>query len=114
MHYLLLIYGDEARWESMPDDDRSATYREYGALSADLREQGKLLGGEELQPVTTATTVQVRNGDTLVSDGPYAETREALGGFFLIEAESLDEAIEWASRIPTARTGTVEVRPVAQ
>jgi hypothetical protein len=113
MQYLLLIYGDEARWDAVSDEDRTAVYREYGALSADLRDQGKFLGGEELQPITTATTVQVRDGDTVVSDGPYAETKEALGGFYLIEAESLDEAIEWAARIPTARTGTIEVRPVA-
>jgi hypothetical protein len=112
MQYALLIYGDESAWETLPDADRNALYQEYGRLSADLREQGKFLGGEELQSVATATTVQVREGETLVSDGPFTETKETLGGFYLVEAESLDEAIDWASRIPTARTGTIEVRPV--
>ena len=112
MQYLLLIYGEEGAWDAYSDDERNAIYREYSQLSADLREQGKLLGSEELQPVATATTVQVRDGDTLVADGPFAETKETLGGFFLIEAESLDEAIDWAGRIPSARQGKVEVRPV--
>jgi hypothetical protein len=112
MQYALLIYGDESAWETLSDGDRNKLYREYGRLSADLRDQGKFLGGEELQPVATATTVEVRDGETLVSDGPFTETKEALGGFYLVEAESLDEAIEWASRIPTARTGKIEVRPV--
>jgi hypothetical protein len=112
MQYVLLIYGDEERWDSLSTEAQSAMYREYGALNSELRGQGKLLAGEELQPVSTATTVEVRDTETLVSDGPFAETKEALGGFYLIEAESLDEAIEWASRIPSARTGKIEVRPV--
>jgi hypothetical protein len=111
MQYLLLIYGDEARWDALSDDDRSAMYQGYGKLTSDLREQGKLLAGEELQPIATATTVQVRDGETLVSDGPFAETKETLGGFYMIEAESLDEAIEWASRIPATQTQKIEVRP---
>jgi hypothetical protein len=111
MQYLLLIYGDEARWDSLSEEERSALSHEYGKLSSDLREQGKLLAGEELQPIATATTVQVRDGETLVSDGPFAETKETLGGFYMIEAESLDEAIEWASRIPASRTQKIEVRP---
>ena len=80
-------------------------------MNRDLRASGKLLGGEELQPVGSATTVRVRHGETIVGDGPFAETKEVLGGFYLVEAESLDEAIEWAARIPGAGTGTVEVRP---
>src|SRR3954466_3193040 len=108
MKYALLIYTEEAA----SDEERGAIYAEYGALSRDLRENGKLLGAEELQPVATATSVRVRDGDALVHDGPFAETKEALGGFYLIEAESLDEAIDWAGRIPSARTGTIEVRPV--
>ena len=111
MQYLLLIYGDEARWDAVSDEDRTAVYREYGALSADLREQGKFLGGEELQPATTATTVQVKDGDTVVSDGPYAETKEALGGFYVVEARDLDHAVEIAKLCP-APGGGVEVRPV--
>lgn len=112
MRYALLIYDTEEPWDSLSDDERGAVYREYGALSSDLREQGKLLAGEELQPVGTATTVQVRDSETLVSDGPFAETKETLGGLYLIEAGSLDDAIEWAARIPSARTGKIEVRPV--
>ena len=112
MQYMLLIYGEEGAWDALTEAERASVYQEYSQLSRDLRTQGKLLSGEELQPVATATTVQVRNGDAIVSDGPFVETKEALGGFYLIEADSLDEAIEWAGRIPSARTGTIEVRPV--
>src|SRR5258706_4074800 len=112
MQYALLIYGEEGRWDALADDERGAMYAEYGTLNTELRGQGKLVAGEELQSIATATTVQVRDGDAVVSDGPFAETKEALGGFYLIEAESLDEAIEWAGRIPSARHGTIEVRPV--
>ena len=112
MQYALLIYGDEETPDARSDDERQAWYAEYSALTADLRKEGKLLGGEELQPVETATAVRVRDGDTIVSDGPFAETKEVLGGFYLIDADSLDEAIEAAARIPSARIGTIEVRPV--
>jgi len=112
MQYTLLIYADEAGWDEAPETERAAMLARYADLARDLREQGKLLGGEELCPVATATSVRVRAGDTIVSDGPFAETKEALGGFYLIEAESLDEAIEWASRIPAATRGTIEVRPL--
>jgi hypothetical protein len=112
MQYLLLIYSDEAIWESLSEDERQAVHREYFQLTSDLRAQEKLVGGDELQPVATATSVQVRNGDTIVSDGPFAETKEALGGYYLVEADSLDEAIEWAARIPAARGGTIEIRPI--
>ena len=112
MQYMLLIYGEEGASEPQSDAERTTLYQEYAQLSRDLREQGKLLAGEELQPIGTATTVQVRAGDAVVADGPFAETKEALGGFYLIEADSLDEAIEWAGRIPSARHGTIEVRPV--
>jgi hypothetical protein len=112
MQYMLLIYGSEESWAALSDDERNATYEEYFALSRDLREQGKLISSHELQPAGTATTVVVRDGDTLVTDGPFAETKEVLGGYYLIDADSLDEAIEWAARIPSARTGKVEVRPV--
>jgi hypothetical protein len=114
MQYALLIYGEEASWDSIPDADRAAIYGEYAQLGSDLREQKKFLGGEQLQPVGSATTVQVRDGETVVSDGPFTETKETLGGFYLVEAESLDEAIEWASRIPGSRTGKIEVRPVVE
>jgi hypothetical protein len=102
MQYMLLIYDEEGEWE------RHSGFR----LSSDLQAKGTLIASEELQPVATVTTVRVRNGDTVVSDGPFAETEETLGGYCLIEADSLDEAIEWASQIPSARSGTVEIRPV--
>jgi hypothetical protein len=112
VQYMLLIYGTEGSWESYSEQERKAIYQEYYALSNDLREQGKMINGSELQGTSTATTVTVRGGDAIVTDGPFAETKEALGGYYLIEAKSLDEAIEWAARIPSARTGKVEVRPV--
>ena len=112
MQYLLLIYGTEGQWESRSDDEREAIYQEYYSLSNDLREQNKLVSANELQPTSTATTVRVRDAESLVTDGPFAETKEALGGYYLIEAESLDEALEWAARIPSAREGAIEVRPI--
>jgi len=112
VQYLLLIYGAEGQWESLGEDEQQAMYQEYSALSNDLREQGKLLSANELQPTSTATTVTVRDGEAVVTDGPFSETKEALGGYYLIEADSLDEALEWAARIPSARNGSIEVRPV--
>jgi hypothetical protein len=111
MQYMLLIYGEESAWASRTESEE-AIDEEYGELASALRAQGKLLGGDELRPVATATSVQVRNGSAIVSDGPFADTKEVLGGYFLIEAESLDEAIEWAERVPDARYGTIEVRPL--
>ena len=112
MQYMLLIYGSEGSWESRSEEERGAIYEEYFALSRDLREQGKLVSSNELQPTSTATTVTVRDGDAVVTDGPFAETKETLGGYYLIEADSLDEALQWAARIPSAREGKIEVRPV--
>jgi hypothetical protein len=110
MQYMLLIYTDNGR--AYREDELHALYQEYYAFSDALRSAGKLVSSEELQPVEAATSVRVRNGDTLVTDGPFAETKEALGGYYLIEADSLDEAIEWSARIPSVREGTVEIRPV--
>jgi hypothetical protein len=112
VQYMLLIYGDEDHWRSVTGDELDALYEEYGALSRDLAAQGKLVSSKELQGTDTATTVRVRDGEMLTTDGPFAETKECLGGYYLIEAESLDEALEWAARIPNARDGTIEVRPV--
>ena len=111
MHYMLLIYGDESRWASLSDDETKAIYEEYYALSRELRERGALVSSHELQPTSTATTVRVEDGETIVTDGPFAETKEALGGYYIVEADSLDEAIEWAAKIPSARDGLIEVRP---
>jgi len=112
MQYLLLIYSEPGRWESLSDDERSAMYAEYGRLSQELRERNAYVDGSELQEASTATTVRVREGEATITDGPFAETKEALGGYYLIEADSLDEAIEWAGKIPSARHGAVEIRPV--
>ena len=110
MKYMLLIYGNDTEWEQRSDEEKAAIYAEYAKVS---EEQG-IAGGAELQPATTATTVRVQNGDTLTTDGPFADSKEVLGGYFLYEADDLDAAIEIASRIPAARHGAVEVRPVVE
>jgi len=94
MQYMFLLYSEEGAWESRSEDERRTLYAEYAQLNGDLHTQGKLISGDELQPVATATTVQVRKGETLVSDGPFAETKEALGGYYLIEADSQDLVLE--------------------
>jgi hypothetical protein len=109
---MALIYADETAWESFSDDEREAGYAQYREFARDAQEAGVLAGGDELGPTRDATTVRVRNGETLVTDGPYAELKEALGGYFLFECESTDEALDWAARIPAAEHGAVEVRPV--
>ncbi|HST24391.1 MAG TPA: YciI family protein [Gaiellaceae bacterium] len=114
MQYLLLIYGDENGSGPATDEDRQKMYAEYGALSADLRATDRLISANELAAVSTATTVRVRDGESLVTDGPFAETKETLGGYYLVECDSLDEALEIATRIPSARQGSIEVRPVVQ
>jgi hypothetical protein len=112
MQYILLIYGEERVWEARSDEDVKELMAGYGKLGGELRAQGKLVAGDELAPTATATTVQVRNGDTIVSDGPFAATKEVLGGYYVVEAESLDEAIEWAAKIPDALVGKIEIRPL--
>lgn len=109
MKYLLLIYSDENAWT---EGEREHCYADSIALTHELHAKGQYLGASPLQPVATATTVRVRDGKRTVTDGPFAETREQLGGYFLIEANNLDEAIAVAGRIPGARKGSVEVRPV--
>jgi hypothetical protein len=114
MKYLCLIYDDESKSGSMPQDTADAFMREYFGFTDDIRRSGHYLTGEALQPVTTATTVRVRNGRTTTTDGPFAETKEQLGGFYLIEARDLNDAIQVAARIPSARLGCVEVRPIME
>ena len=108
MQYLALIHTDENGWESLSDDERQEFSKRYMEFS----QQEAVVGGAELQSVKTATTVRVRDGDALVTDGPYAEVKEALGGFFILEADSIDDACQVAARIPGAAHGAVEVRPV--
>ncbi len=111
MKYMLLIYLDE---KSLSETEREKCYEESTQLAQELNLNGQYLATNPLQPTSTATSVRVRNGKQFVTDGPFAETREQLGGYFLIEAKSLDEAIGIAARIPMARQGTVEVRPVIE
>lgn len=111
MKYMLLIYTDEQAWTN---DERERCYVESAQLTQELHAQGRYLSANPLHPVSTATSVRVREGKRLVTDGPFAETREQLGGYFLVDAQNLDEAIEIAGRIPGARKGTVEVRPVME
>ena len=113
MKYLLLIYASEADWEA-EHTDQDAIMAEYMAYGDMLNNNGHFLAGEALQPTATATTVRVRNGATATSDGPFAETKEQLGGFYMVEAKDLDEASKLAAQIPDARNGCVEVRPVMQ
>lgn len=114
MRYMLLIYEAEAQWAALSQEEKGRIFGEYIALKEDLTKNGQLLNAAPLQPTPTATTVRVRDGRTATTDGPFAETREQLGGFFLIEARDLDEACEVASRFPPARLGTIEVRPVQE
>ena len=112
MRYLCLLYGDEGRWEKVTKEEMDALYGEYVALTDDLKRSGHHLAGDPLYPTKSATTVRVRNGRVSATDGPFAETKEQLGGYFLIDARDLNEAIQIAARIPAARTGSVEVRPI--
>lgn len=112
MKYLCLIYENEGQWAGMSEADQGKIFGEYMQFSRDIKKSGHYLGGEALQPIATATTVRVRNGKTVSTDGPFAETREQLGGFYMVEARDLDEAIALAARIPSARIGSIEVRPV--
>jgi len=114
MRYILLIYHDEKLWEGHTESERQRIYGEYRQLRDELTESGKFLTGDQLEPATTAKTVRVRGAQPLITDGPFAETREQLGGFFLIEAEDLAEANAIAARIPSAREGSIEVRPVVE
>jgi hypothetical protein len=111
MRYLLLIYTEETD-AAPPPDVAEASHIAYAEFTADIKRRGLFQAGEALTPTSTATTVRVVDGETVATDGPFAETKEALGGFYLIEARDLDEAIELAARIPAARFGCVEVRPI--
>ena len=112
MKYMLLIYHEEQAWHGLSESERQSVYGEYRQFSQEIMASGHHLAGSELHPSSTATSVRVRDGKRLVTDGPFAETREQLGGYFLIDAKDLDEALGVAARIPMARKGTVEVRPV--
>jgi hypothetical protein len=114
MQYLLLIYNDESKLGHATEADKNAMFKEYGEFTASIVKSGNMKAGDALQPSSTATTVRVRDGKTMTTDGPFAETREQLGGYYLVNAKDLDEAIKLAARIPGARNGSIEVRPVMQ
>jgi hypothetical protein len=111
MKYMLLIYGDENAWT---ESERQACYAESAQVAQQLHAKGQFLAASPLQSVAVATSVQVRDGKHLVTDGPFAETREQLGGYFLVDAKNLDDAIEIAGQIPGTRKGTVEIRPILE
>src|SRR5262249_24054327 len=113
MQYMLLIYEREADQSKLSEAERGAFFQEYMMFTQDLMKSGHHKAGDGLQPVATATTVRVRDGKTMTTDGPFAETREQLGGYYLVEAKDLDEVIAIAARIPSARYGSIEIRPVA-
>ena len=112
MRYLLTIYGDESGWEDATPEDGAKLMAAYEAFGREATEAGVLVSGEGLQETATATTVRVRDGEPLLTDGPFAETREQLGGYYLLDCPDLDDAVRWAAKIPGAATGSVEVRPV--
>lgn len=114
MKYLCLIYDQEQQLAGMPKADTDAMFAEYHAFTDGIKKSGHYVGGEALQPVAAATTVRVRNGKTTTTDGPFAETKEQLGGYYLINARDLNDAIQVASRIPSARVGSIEVRPILE
>jgi hypothetical protein len=114
MRYLCLIYDDEKKLGDLSKSESDAFMNEYFAFTEGIRKSGHHLAGEALQPVQTATTVRVRNGKVSTTDGPFAETKEQLGGFYLIEARDLNDAIQVASKIPSARLGSIEVRPIME
>jgi hypothetical protein len=114
MKYLCLIYDDEKQMSGMSKSEGDALMGEYFAFTESIKKSGNYVGGEALQPVHTATSVRIRNGKVSTTDGPFAETKEQLGGYYLINAKDLNEAIQVASRIPSARIGTVEVRPIVE
>jgi hypothetical protein len=112
MKYLCTIYGDESQWVDVTPEQSAEVMAAYYAFGEAAEKAGVMLGGEGLEPTSAATTVRVRDGERLLSDGPFAETKEQLGGYYLLECGSLDEAIDWAAKIPGAASGSVEVRPV--
>ena len=112
MKYLCLIYDEESKLAAMPKSESDAFMGEYFGFTNSLKDAGKYVAGEQLQPVHTSTTVRIRNGKMTTTDGPFAETKEQLGGFYMVDAVDLNEAIQIASRIPSARIGSVEVRPI--
>jgi len=114
MRYMLLIWENEAISAAQSDDERQAVFAEYMTFTQDIRDKGVFMAGDPLLPSETASTVRVRGGKPVTTDGPFAETREQLGGYYIVECETLEEACGYAARIPTARDGAIEVRPIME
>ena len=112
MQYMLLICNNESEWTSQSPEQLQAMHAAFGAYSQELVAAGAMRGGSQLAPVGSATTVRVRNGKVQSTDGPFAETKEQLGGYYLIDVANLDEAVKWAAKIPSAKSGSVEIRPL--
>ena len=112
MQYMLLIYSPPGAWSDIPPEQQKEIYEAYGTFSMELEASGKMVSGDALQDTSTATSIRVRDGETLMTDGPFAETKEVLGGYYLIDVDTLDEALEWGAKLPGSWDGTVEVRPV--
>ncbi|MBZ0293261.1 MAG: YciI family protein [Anaerolineae bacterium] len=112
MQYVLLIYVSEAVTAGMSDSERQAYFQDYGTFEGEVQQRGIKTGGAPLQPISNSTSVRVKDGETLITDGPFAETKEQLAGFYVLECKDLDEAIALAAKMPDARYGTIEVRPV--
>ncbi len=112
MQFLCLIYEAESLMASRTEQENGQIFQQYMTYTDDIKSSGHFVGGEALQPISTATTIRIRDGERVITDGPFAETKEQLGGYYLLECDSLDEAIEQASKIPSAKYGTIEVRPI--
>jgi hypothetical protein len=114
MKYMLLIHDEEQAWGKLSEPERQEIMANYRQFSEQIKASGHYVSGSQLAPTSAATSVRIRNGKRVVTDGPFAETREQLGGYYLVEAKNLDEAIALAERVPSARTGTIEVRPLVE
>ena len=112
MQYLILIYGDEKGFAGLSEEEMGKVFADYMAYSKEMAAAGVMKGGASLQPTMTATTVRVKSGKTTTTDGPFAETKEQLGGYYVIDVPNLDEALKWAARCPGAKSGSIEVRPL--
>lgn len=112
MQFLCLIYEAESLMAAQSDEEKGQIFQEYMTYTDDIKSSGHFVAGDALEPTSTATTIRIRNGERVITDGPFAETKEQLGGYYLLECDSLDEAIEQASRIPSAKLGSIEVRPI--
>jgi len=114
MRFMMLLYVNEAEGAAMSQEERGAVFAAYGTFTNEIREKGIMHAGDALQPTSTAKTVQVRDGRLVSTDGPFAETKEQLGGYYILDCKDWDEAVAWAAKIPAAQSGTVEVRPIME